>query len=379
MSRRYYRGWRRYVPVAARRRQSEKLVAGMKKDGKELAPIEITGRKIAKTFWGAAWCENLESYSDYSNRLPRGRTYARNGSVIDLRIEAGRVAALVSGRELYDVAIEIEPLATKQWTAIKGRCAGQINSLIELLQGSISEGVMEIVSKKGEGLFPSPADISLKCSCPDWATMCKHVAASLYGVGARLDHDPALLFTLRGVDPTEMVEAAIDQPVSGRKSRRARVLETDELSSVFGIDLDPGQAPAGPGKRRRKPRKAPARKTAASKKRSTAKPSATPAARSGIPVRPKAARLTPEALQRLYRRAEEFVAASPVFRDRQMSVQLARGRLYFRGGASDLVARVTPLGPRSMLLESPRKSAWTEHRRGLLATVLKDLERLMGD
>ena len=142
----------------------------------------------------------------------------RNGSVIDLQIEAGRVRALVSGTDLYTVDIKIKPLAKKKWTEIKGQCAGQIDSLVELLQGSISKGVMEIVTRKGEGLFPSPREISLSCSCPDWATMCKHVAATLYGVGARLDHEPELLFTLRGVDPTEMVEAAIDQPTgAGRQ------------------------------------------------------------------------------------------------------------------------------------------------------------------
>ncbi len=134
--------------------------------------------------------------------------------------------------------IEIKPLAKPRWTDIKGRCAGQIDSLVELLRGSISKGVMEIVTRKGEGLFPSPKEISLSCSCPDWATMCKHVAATLYGVGARLDHEPEMLFTLRGVDPAEMVEAAVEQPPRAGKSRRGRVLASDELSSVFGVDID---------------------------------------------------------------------------------------------------------------------------------------------
>ena len=210
----------------------------MKMGGREISPVEIAGHKIAATFWGDAWCRNLESYSDYANRLPRGRTYVRNGSVIDLQIEVGRVRSLVSGRDIYEVDIEIKPIAKRRWTGIKGQCAGQIDSLVELLQGSISKGVMEIVTRKGEGLFPSPREISLSCSCPDWATMCKHVAATLYGVGARLDHEPELLFTLRGVDPAEMVEAAVDQPPTGGTSRRRRVLESDELSSVFGVEID---------------------------------------------------------------------------------------------------------------------------------------------
>jgi len=213
----------------------------MKKSGRDIRPVAITGRKIARTFWGEAWCKNLEAYSDYANRLPRGRTYLRNGSVIDLQIEAGRVRALVSGSDLYDVEIMIKPLARKRWTGIKDQCAGQIDSLVELLRGSISKGVMEIVARKGEGLFPSPREITLNCSCPDWATMCKHVAATLYGVGARLDHEPELLFALRGLDPAEMVEAAVDQPPTDGRTSKGRVLDSDELSSVFGVDIEVGE------------------------------------------------------------------------------------------------------------------------------------------
>ena len=238
MGRYSYNDWPPYVPVAERRRRAAKKVAKMKKSGRDISPVEIAGRNITTTFWGNAWCKNLEAYSDYSNRLPRGRTYVRNGSVLDLQLEAGRVRALVSGTDIYKVDIEIKPLAKKQWSEIKGQCAGQIDSLVELLQGAISKGVMEIVTRKDEGLFPSPHEIALNCSCPDWATMCKHVAATLYGVGARLDHEPELLFTLRGVDPTEMVETAIDQPTTAGKTRKGRVLDTDELSSVFGVDID---------------------------------------------------------------------------------------------------------------------------------------------
>jgi len=270
-----YNGWRPYVPVAERRRQAARKIAKLKKSGRDIAPVEIAGRKITTTFWGDAWCNNLEAYSDYANRMPRGRTYVRNGSVIDLQIDAGSVRALVSGSEIYEVDIKIKRLAKKRWTDIKGRCAGQIDSLVELLQGSISKGVMEIVTRKGEGLFPSPREISLSCSCPDWATMCKHVAATLYGVGARLDQEPELLFTLRGVDPTEMVEAAVDQPPTGSKPRRGRALQSDELSSVFGVDIDMGEAssedvstPAKPAKpAKRKKRAAQSRKDSASKSR----------------------------------------------------------------------------------------------------------------
>jgi uncharacterized Zn finger protein len=234
--------------VGERRRQAARKLARMKKDGREVSPVEI-----AVTFWGGAWCRNLESYSDYSNRLPRGRTYVRNGSVIDLRIEAGRACALVSGSDIYEVEIGIEPLANKRWKSIKKECTGQIGSLVELLRGSISSRVMEIVTRKGEGLFPSPREISLECSCPDWAAMCKHVAAVLYGVGARLDRVPELLFTLRGVDPADMVEAVLGQSPPAGKGRSGRVLDSRELSSVFGIDIDMGEGPAGGPARRGSP------------------------------------------------------------------------------------------------------------------------------
>ena len=255
--------WKPYVPVASRRQRAARKIAKLKKSGREMHPVEIEGRKIAKTFWGESWCENLEAYSDYENRLPRGRTYARNGSVIDLQIEAGRVRALVSGSSFYNVDIRIKPLAKKRWSEIKKQCAGRIDSIVELLQGSISKGVMEIVTRHGEGLFPSPKEIGLSCSCPDWATMCKHVAAVLYGVGARLDHEPRMLFVLRGTDPAELIAAAVTDVTETRKSGRRRTLKTDDVSSVFGIDLELGDESGDDEVRQRTPRR---RKKAASRK-----------------------------------------------------------------------------------------------------------------
>lgn len=278
-----YDGWRPYVSVAERRRNAMKKIAKLIKAGRKVAPVEIDGRKITATFWGEAWCRNLEAYSDYANRLPRGRTYVRNGSVIDLQIEAGRVRALVSGSDIYEVDIRIKPIARPRWTDIKRRCAGQIDSLVELLRGSISKGVMEVVTRKGEGLFPSPQEIALSCSCPDWASMCKHVAAVLYGVGARLDRAPEMLFTLRGVDPVEMVEAAVEPPSKAGKPRKGRTLVSEDLSSVFGVDFDmegvskEGVAPKARRKRtaaktRKTAKKLKTRSTTARKAKSRVKP-----------------------------------------------------------------------------------------------------------
>lgn len=234
---RYYRGWAPYVPVAERREKAAKKVAAMQRKGKTVSPVIIEGRTIARTFWGKAWCENLESYSDFENRLPRGRSYARNGSVVDLQIGKGEITALVSGSSLYTVKVGIRALEKLRWKAIIDHCSGQIDSLVELLQGKFSRGVMEIITSKDRGLFPSPEAISMDCSCPDWATMCKHVAAVLYGVGARLDEQPELLFQLRNVDHFELITAAGAATAVARAMKPAKVLKSTDLSSVFGIDL----------------------------------------------------------------------------------------------------------------------------------------------
>src|SRR5712671_7891427 len=188
--------WRPYVPVAERRRQAQAKLKKLKKKGQSIAPVTIDGRTIVKTFWGKSWCDNLERYSDFQNRLPRGRTYVRNGSVIDLQIASGEVKALVYGSSVYQVAIKITPVSKARWKCICKDCAGTIDSLVELLQGRFSKGVMERICRENNGLFPSPKEIQFSCSCPDWAYMCKHVAAVLYGIGSRLDRQPELLFRL---------------------------------------------------------------------------------------------------------------------------------------------------------------------------------------
>jgi len=225
----------------------------LRKKGVDIQPVEIEGRKIARTFWGEAWCDHLESFSDYENRLPRGRTYVRNGSVCHLEINKGEVLAKVAGSELYNLHIRIKTLPAKKWAAIRKRCAGQVGSLLELLQGKLSNHVMEVVTDRKEGLFPLPQEISLKCDCPDWAVMCKHVAAVLYGVGARLDQQPELLFKLRGVDHEELIDADAEAAVSAATSRgKSKRLADGELSDVFGINLDTSEDAAATSTPRKK-------------------------------------------------------------------------------------------------------------------------------
>lgn len=230
--------WPAYVSVAERREKAAKLVAAEKKKGKAFNPVVIEGRTIAKSFWGKAWCDNLEAYSDYENRLPRGRTYARNGSVIDLQVTPGTVSAQVMGSSLYKISISVTAMPAAKWADLVKACAGKIDSLIELLQGKFSKAVMEIITEKEHGLFPKPAEISMRCSCPDIAGMCKHIAAVLYGIGATLDVKPEWLFTLRHVDQMDLIAtaSAASTLVGGQEGGNA--LDDSELSALFGIEME---------------------------------------------------------------------------------------------------------------------------------------------
>jgi uncharacterized Zn finger protein len=243
-----------YVSVGERRAQAAREVAKLQKKGRKLSPVVIEGRRIAATFWGKAWCDNLERYSDFATRLPRGRSYARNGSVVDLQVGPGSVAALVSGSSIYEVKVTVAPVAPAHWGAICRDCAGAIDSLVELLQGRFSKAVMTRLCEEKIGLFPSPKEVLFTCSCPDWASMCKHVAAVLYGIGARLDQQPELLFTLRQVDQQDLIAQAGSELAKQRKLPAAtRVLVSDDLSAMFGIDIAAEPPPKRVGRLRKNP------------------------------------------------------------------------------------------------------------------------------
>jgi uncharacterized Zn finger protein len=230
--------WPEYVSVAEQRRQAEQRLAKLRKKGRAVAPVTVEGRKIAKNFWGTSWCSNLERYSDFASRLPRGRSYVCNGLVIDLQIAKGDITAKVSGSELYDVSITIAPVAAKRWKGICRDCSGSIDSLVELLQGRLAKGVMDRVCRAGDGLFPAPNEIKLRCSCPDAARMCKHVAATLYGVGTRLDAQPQLLFVLRGVDEGELLKGAGEgMTLTKSAPAAAKVLDEGDVAALFGLEM----------------------------------------------------------------------------------------------------------------------------------------------
>ena len=228
--------YKRYVPVRKRREKALKKMAQLEKKGVKVQPVVVEGRKISKTFWGDAWCNHIEKFSDNDNRLPRGRTYVRNGSVCHLDIKPGEVHGIVSGSGLYNIEIKIDKLGVSRWKNLKKTCAGKVGSILELLQGRLSSSVMEIVTEPKDGLMPGRNQMKFKCDCPDSAGMCKHIASVLYGVGARLDLQPEMLFELRGVDPSELV-GTLDIPVDASNE-----LDGD-LAALFGVELEAASKP----------------------------------------------------------------------------------------------------------------------------------------
>src|SRR5215831_9763927 len=200
-----------YVSVGEKKARGALALAKLLKKSKRAADPVVLGhrkRQLAATFWGQAWADNLERYADLANRLPRGRAYLRNGSVLDLTIGPGRVEAYVAGSELYRVTIDITPLGKTRWRRVVGRCTGRIGSLVGLLRGELSADVLAVLTDAREGLFPEPRELALDCSCPDGADVCKHVAAVLYGIAVRLDTRPEVFFDLRQVDQAELIGSA---------------------------------------------------------------------------------------------------------------------------------------------------------------------------
>jgi uncharacterized Zn finger protein len=228
--------YRPYVSVAQRKAQALRKMQKLAKKGLKIQPIEAR-RKIVSTFWGKAWCDHIEAFGDYVNRLPRGKRYVRNGSVCHLSVEKGNVEAKVAGSDTYNVSIKIKPLSSARWSVLKKQCSGKIGTLLELLSGELSDEVMSAVCNHSTGLFPSAKEINYSCDCPDWAEMCKHIAAVLYGVGSRLDSDPQSLFSLRGVNYKELIDVGKAVTSATKTTSKRRRIASDELSEVFDVDM----------------------------------------------------------------------------------------------------------------------------------------------
>ena len=233
--------WWSYEDVQEKKERLQREIAKRQKRGEKFEPLAAPAgqKKLCATFWGQAWCKNLESYQQYESRLPRGRSYLRQGNVYNLEIAAGQLNAVVAGSELYDTSIHIQPLPKKQWKEIVKSGAGQVGSMLDLLAGKLGDGLMRLLTDPQNGLFPKPKEIRFDCSCPDHADMCKHVSAVLYGVGVLLDTKPELLFTLRGVDQAELLSNASNAAITDLSANTGDLAGAD-LSAIFGIDLGAG-------------------------------------------------------------------------------------------------------------------------------------------
>ena len=229
--------WRPYVSLRKRRELGAQEARRLADEGIILQPLKVQDKVLASSPWGGAWCKNLEAFSDFSSRLPPGRTYVRNGSLIHLQVTTGSISALVQGTELYEVRVDIDLLDETVWQDLKTQCRGSIGSLIELLSGGVDARVMQVMAQSGKGLFPSKEAISFHCSCPDWAKLCKHVAASLYGVGHLFDTEPGLLFTMRGVDPSELISGVAKDLAEDAALLADETWNDTDLSQLFGIEL----------------------------------------------------------------------------------------------------------------------------------------------
>lgn len=266
-----------YVLVAQKKAKAAKALKQLQKKRPDLCPVVLEGSALARTWWGKSWNKNLERYADYRNRIGRGQSYVRHGAVLDLQIGAGTVTALVQGSSSrpYEVKIGIKAIGAPQWAAIRKQCDGRLKSLQDLLAGRFPRELNELFFGEGTGLFPLPKEISFGCSCPDWASMCKHVAAALYGIGARFDQDPSLFFALRGVETGDLVAGAIQDRTAellakaDRKS--ARVIEDADLSDLFGLELDTPPSAPDPEKIKPSLKKIPGQKAAAKKQETSSK------------------------------------------------------------------------------------------------------------
>lgn len=272
----YWNYFPRYVSVAEKKAKAGRKLEQLKKKNPDIKPVIIEGRTIATTWWGKSWNLNLERYADYSNRIGRGRSYVRHGAVLDLQIRPGEVVALVQGTRSkpYAVNITIKAVNKKIWQDMIFACEGQLESLQELLAGKFPQSLNRVFTAQGQGLFPSPQEIDFNCSCPDWAYMCKHVAAALYGIGSRLDEDPGLFFSLRKCRMKDLITQAVEdrsrELLQKAETKTSRVIAEGDLAEVFGIDLDEPAAPAG--RQAKTPKKKSKKKVSAKTRAAGAKP-----------------------------------------------------------------------------------------------------------
>ena len=207
-------------------------------------PIIIEGRTISSSWWGKAWCDNIDIYADFDNRLPRGRNYVRSGCVVDLKIEYGVIKALVVGSrpKPYRVQIDIKPFSDNEVKAFEDKCRNNFESVEDFINGRFPDSFQEYFTSSSLNLFPKVKEMKFSCSCPDWAVLCKHVAAVLYGIGRKLDDDPMLLLRLRRIDTASFSEKIVNREAeklalsSSISLPPGRAMDMEEASLLFSVD-----------------------------------------------------------------------------------------------------------------------------------------------
>ena len=226
-----------YTTVASLKARAARATKTLK-DAEPVIPHPHT-RKMCLTWWGQEWCNNLESYADYRSRLERGRRYVRSNTVVDLKIFANQVKAKVQGTDLYEVTVDFAKPKPADIEKIKKLTGNRIANVEMLLKGNFPDELKELFTQNKPGLFPTPEEIKFDCDCLDWADMCKHVAAVMYGIGIRIDADPLQFFKLRGIDIDEFLTQVVDDKVANMLKnidvKSDRIMKDANVATIFGI------------------------------------------------------------------------------------------------------------------------------------------------
>ena len=164
--------------------------------------IEMASRPITKTWWGEKWLDALKGV-DYANRIGRGKTYANTGRVYDIIINDNLALAKVKGnyQSFYNVSVEFKQFSQSEKNTIIKAIYENPTVMSALLNRKLPREVYDLLKSQNVNVFPtSHRDLNTDCNCPDYATICKHIAGLVYMIALEIDKDPFLIFKLRGLD-----------------------------------------------------------------------------------------------------------------------------------------------------------------------------------
>ena len=216
-------------------------------DKKDYGEVKIDGKVISSSWWGQMWCRNIENYSNIRNRLERGRTYIRQNTVKSLSISNNCAESQVQGhsKEPYRVIINIKTIEKSKYDNILNKCENSVDNLESLMTGSFPKEYQQFFTDEEYGLFPKSNEIDYNCTCLDYEKnmhMCKHIAATMYAIGNKLDNDPLIFFKLRGIDISEFSNKILKKEtefvwnnINGESNRK---INSNDISFLFGVDCD---------------------------------------------------------------------------------------------------------------------------------------------